>query len=285
MTPRSQVVLSVAGSTVGVDPQFGGRLSSFVVDGHELLWQPEVGAGPMPGANHPFGWGSFVMAPYAGRIRHGRFDFDGVSYELPITMPPHAIHGTVYDSAWMVDRVASDAHHATCQLSVPIGDPWPFEGHLVHEISLTETSLVQRLTLHAAESMPATLGWHPWFSRAVEGADGPIEWSFDRTNVSMLQRDADGIASSTLVSVPDGPWDDCFTGVGAVTVRWPGLLELQVSHDCPYVVLFDGLDHAVCVEPQTGPPNAPEFSQEFVSAGERLSASMSWQWRSIRSKA
>jgi aldose 1-epimerase len=284
MNPRAAVVLSVPGCSLSVEPQFGGRLSSWLVDGHELLWQPDLSDGAaMPGANHPFGWGSFVMAPYAGRIRNGKLAFDGVSYELPLAMAPHAIHGTVYDVPWEVDEVTSDPDRSHCQLSVDLRAPWPFAGRLVHRITLMEGAVRQELELRAVESMPATLGWHPWFPRTLNGATGPVEWSFAGSNVSMMQRDEEGITTATLVPVPEGPWDDCFVGIGEVTVRWPGLLEIVVSHDCPYMVLFDGLDHAVCVEPQTGPPNAVELTGEAcrTEAGMNLSASMTWSWRRL----
>jgi aldose 1-epimerase len=282
--PQASVVLSVGDSSIAIDPQFGGRLSSWCVGGNELLWQPDLAeSNSMPGRNHPFGWGSFVMAPYAGRIRRGEFDFDGAVFSLPLAMPPHAIHGTVYDVAWNVDELFCTASQSICELSVRIGAPWPFSGRLTHRITMLEHSVHQQLVLHADESMPATLGWHPWFTRDVVGASGPLEWSFDRTHVSMMERDADGITTDRLVAVPDGPWDDCFAGVGLVTVRWPHLIEVEVTHDCPVVVLFDGLEHAVCVEPQTGPPNSPELAPDAcrVKAGSTLSASMTWTWRSL----
>ena len=43
------------------------------------------------------------MAPWTGRVRDGRFTFDGVAYQLPLNKPPHAIHGTARDHPWTVD--------------------------------------------------------------------------------------------------------------------------------------------------------------------------------------
>ncbi len=65
------------------------------MDGRELLVTEAIG---------PMATGSFPMAPYAGRIRDARFAFRGQSYDLPATMPPHAIHGTVYDRPWRARR-------------------------------------------------------------------------------------------------------------------------------------------------------------------------------------
>ncbi len=299
MFAPDSIELSVAGTSVVVEPSYGGRLSSLQCAGHELLWQPDTAQGiEFPGASHPFGWGSFVMAPYAGRIRRGEFTFEGTTYRLPIAMAPHAIHGTLYDVAWNVDEVGRSESSAFCQLSVSLTDPWPFAGRVTQRIEVSADMtggaqesagvVAQRLWLHADQAMPATMGWHPWFTRVLataDGADSTLEWSFDHEGVSLLQRDADGITTANAVPVPEGPWDDCFAGVADVTVRWPGLVEVVVSHDCPVVVLFDGLDHAVCVEPQTGPPNAPELWSDRVTlgAGKVQEAHSTWTWRLLSS--
>src|SRR4029077_4118927 len=57
-----------------VDLARGGRLASLVVDGRELLVTEGYG---------PIAWGSFPMAPFAGRVRNGRCTFDAAAYQLP----------------------------------------------------------------------------------------------------------------------------------------------------------------------------------------------------------
>jgi aldose 1-epimerase len=54
------------GVTLEVSPFHGGRIASFVVDGRELL---------VTSGDAPFWWGCFPMAPFAGRVRRGRFRF------------------------------------------------------------------------------------------------------------------------------------------------------------------------------------------------------------------
>ena len=76
-----------ADTEVEIDEQAGGRLARLRVHGLEVLVARNA-------ANHPFGWGSYVMAPYAGRVRRGRFRFDDVTHELPITMKPSPFTGS-----------------------------------------------------------------------------------------------------------------------------------------------------------------------------------------------
>ena len=70
----------------------------------------------------------FPMAPWAGRVRDGRFTFDGVEHQLPLNKPPHAIHGIVRDRRWEVDARVG---HGRRSWSVELVDPWPFGGRVV----------------------------------------------------------------------------------------------------------------------------------------------------------
>jgi aldose 1-epimerase len=267
-----QLRLSAPGADLVIDLVSGGRLASFIVDGHELL----LTQGPAP-----MDWGSFPMAPYAGRIRQGRFVFRGQEHTLPIAMPPHAIHGTVFDRPWE----ALDERTITTDL----GPAWPFAGRAVQRFELEAGRLMSRLEVHASEPMPASIGWHPWFRRvprpnagmAVGSALEPVELELDAG--AMFRRDATGMATGELVvPPPPGPWDDCFTDLRRPPVlRWPGFLELTIESDCPVWVVYTMPTDALCVEPQTAPPDALNQSPVIVEPGRPLTAEMVWSWRSL----
>lgn len=234
-----------------------------MVDGRELLKTEGYGS---------FAWGSFPMAPYAGRIRDGVFTFEGRTVRLPITMPPHAIHGTVLDRRW---RVVGDG-----AIETELGPDWPFAGRVVQRFELAADHLTCRLELHADEPMPASIGWHPWFARRVPDAPEGLELDFEAG--AMYLRDADGIATSRLVTPPPGPWDDCFTDLRRPPVlRWPGVLELTVESGCPDWVVYTVPEDALCVEPQTAPPDAHNTAPTIVQPGRPLVAEMTWRWRSL----
>lgn len=265
--------LSAPGVDVLVDLDAGGRLASFVVDGRELLVTEGYG---------PIAWGSFPMVPFAGRVRDGWFEFRGRRRELPTDMPPHAIHGTVLDRRWE----ALDDHTITTEL----GPSWPFAGRAVQRFELEAGRFTSRLELHADEPMPASIGWHPWFRRrpprAASGGiqspePGPLELEFEAG--AMFRRDASGIATSELVvPPPPGPWDDCFTDLRRPPVlRWTGFLELTIDSDCPMWVVYTVPVDALCVEPQSAPPDALNTGPTLVEPGRPLIAEMVWTWRSL----
>jgi aldose 1-epimerase len=256
---------AVPGVEVVVDLVAGGRIASFLVGDRELL--RTAGAGPIE-------WGSFPMAPWAGRIRDSTFSFDGRTHRLPARLPPHALHGTVLDRRW---RVVGEGTIAT-----DLGPDWPYAGMAVQRFGLTADALVCRLELHADEPMPASIGWHPWFVRRLPGVPGELELDLDAG--AMYVRDEAGIATTRRVPPPPGPWDDCFTDLRRPPIlRWPGFLELTIGSECPDWVVYTRPEDALCVEPQTAPPDALNRDPTIVRPGDPLIAEMTWRWRSLAS--
>ena len=128
-------------ATALVDLEAGGRLASLFVAGRERL----VTGGPQAG---PMAWGSYPMAPWAGRLRRGRLSFAGRSYQLPIDAAPHAIHGTVYRRAWRVDHDGS--------IVTELGPDWPFPGRARQRFELAPEALRCTLEVHAVCVEPQT---------------------------------------------------------------------------------------------------------------------------------
>ena len=254
------IVLESGTARVEVDADHGARIASLVVDGLELL---------VARRDDPLEWGLYPMAPFAGRVRRGRFRFAGQEWSMPRNLPPHAIHGTVFDRPWDQDGDGA--------LTTPFGADWPFGGHAVHRVAVDDDALTLTLEVHAADRpMPASFGWHPWFRRRL-GGGAAVEIDLDAA--SMYVRDGDDIPTGDLVTPPGGPYDDCFTGLGRPpVVRWPGALAVTVESTCDHVVVFDERPDAVCVEPQTGPPDALNLNPTVVRPSEPLVATTVLRW-------
>lgn len=238
--------------TVQVDPDHGGRLASIDITGQPVLIGRASDRGPMQ-------WGSFPMVPWAGRVRHGRFEFAGHRHQLPLDMPPHAIHGTGYRQRWDVGTVSDDAMSMTCDLA------WELGGRAWQRVAVGDSQVTCELGVTAGSSaMPVEIGWHPWFVK-------PESLSFRPT--SMYARDDEGIPSGELVAPPPGPWDDCFVNTEPVELQY-GELTVTVTSDCDHWVVFDEPADATCVEPQSGPPDAFNVRQRVLEPGEQLVRTM-----------
>lgn len=235
------IELRAANSRCTVSPSDGGRLASLCVDDVSLLVERA--------ADHPdaMQWGSFPMAPFAGRVRNGRFTFDGNEYQLVPNLAPHSIHGTVYTQPWSVSDLGESFVTMTC----PLGDHWPFGGVAHQRIELGADGLVCTLGVTADDlAMPAQVGWHPWF---VKPSSAQLGFG------AMYRRDGAGIPAGDLVPPSEGPWDDCFVDpLAPLELRYDGggrTLTLTIDSDCPCWVVYDQPHHATCVEPQSGPPD------------------------------
>jgi aldose 1-epimerase len=255
------LVLEVGDVRAVVRPQDGGRLGSVVVAGRELLVTDRE-----PG---PMWWGAYPMAPWAGRVRYGRFSFAGLEHQLPLGMPPHAIHGVVYDRPWRVVDATT--------IAIDLDGRWPFRGKVTQRFVLDEDGLEVTMTLEAEEPMPVSIGWHPWFRRVLEPGDDPVVLDFVADE--MLVRDAEGLPSGRRMPPSGGPWDDAFTGISRGPVlAWPGRLRLALTSSCAWWVVYSEPDHAICVEPQSAPPDALNVAPEVVRPGSPLTHVMRWRW-------
>ena len=270
------VVLRSGGVEIVLDASAGGRIAALRIDGLSTLLTD--GSGPL-------GWGCYPMVPWAGRLRDGILRWRGEEHRLPThLLPPHAIHGTLVETAWAV----AHAGESDATLTADLGPPWPFGGRAVHRVSLDPDSLRATLEVHAADRpMPAIVGWHPWFPRVLRDAagaavGGPVVVDLDAGG--MLLRGPDGLPTGEVVRpIPAEPWDDCFIDVaGAPGVTWPGALELRIASDAGYWVVYTEREEGVCVEPQTGPPNGIATGEHAVVApGSPLIAAMTISWRRL----
>jgi galactose mutarotase-like enzyme len=56
---------------------------------------------------------------------------------------------------------------------------------------------------------------------------------------------------------------------------------LTIESDCPTWVVYTVPADAICVEPQTAPPDALNAGPAVVEPGRPLVAEMTWTWRSL----
>ncbi|QYX78479.1 aldose epimerase family protein [Streptomyces akebiae] len=260
-----EITLAAGDAEVVLAPANGGRVAGLRVGGVELLRQGER-------------FGCFPMVPWCGRIRDGRFLSGGSVQQMPLNAPPNAIHGTTREGAWRVAR-----HDATeAVLTYDLVDPWPYPGRVTQVFTLAPDALTLTMSVETYDSsFPAQVGWHPWFNRTL--GDGGEDVRIDFHPAWQEERGADHLPTGNRVDPRPGPWDDCFgmpDGVD-VTLTWPDRLELKVTSREEWVVVYDEQAEAVCVEPQTGPPNGLNTHPRLVTPIDPLEAATTWTWRRL----
>ncbi|HUB90778.1 MAG TPA: aldose epimerase [Dyella sp.] len=262
LAPGSRLQIRHGALVVDIAPEAGGRIAQIIRHGVPWLVDHDAQHAAM------IAWGSYPMLPWAGRIRHGRFRFEGQDYQLPRNLGGHAIHGVALAMAWQVDAHASS--HVELSLALPADERWPFGGSAHQRIEVSEDRLRMTLMVRAGEcAMPATIGWHPWFRKP------------DRVDIHPEQvypRDAEGIATLPLAAPPPGPWDDCFLNDQPVVIHRRDQ-RVRLTSDCDHLVVYDEPTHATCIEPQSGPPDAVNLERATcLSPHSSLSAWFLLEW-------
>jgi aldose 1-epimerase len=250
------ITLNSGPITVTIHPQHGGRIGSVTVDGYELLIATD---------DEALRWGSYPMIPFVGRTRHGRFTFDGHDYQLPLNMGPHAIHGMAWDRPWTV--VA--ARDRFVELAIELDDRWPFGGRALQRFIVSDIELRCEIEVQADQPMPVTVGWHPWFRR-------PCAYSLSANG--FYPRALDHVVSGEVVAPPtDVSFDDCFCHLNEPPkVWWPNGPTITITSSCDHLVVFDEPTNAVCIEPQSGPPDALNLGAVVVKPGSPMVHWMVW---------
>lgn len=205
-----------------IDAERGARLVSLQMDGHEVLGGADPGA-----ADASIGSGCYPMVPWAGRLSG------------------HDIHGPGRDATWR--------DHGDGEFSVELTDAAGEPGIATLGYLLLDDGVEMTLAWHGAPDGWCSLGFHPWFRRQLDVGD-PVQVDVEPT--TMVERGAGHLPTGARVVPSAQPWDDCFTLAAPPRLTWPGALSLALVSDAHWWVVFDASRHAVCLEPQTAPPDA-----------------------------
>ncbi len=108
-----------------------------------------------------------VLVPWPNRLRGGRFTFDAVVYQLPLTEPDkgNAIHGLARWVRWT--PLAVEPASVTLGIDLVPQNGWPFEirvevTYALHaELGLTVTGVARNT---GADRAPFGAGFHPYLS-------------------------------------------------------------------------------------------------------------------------
>ena len=258
-----RVVIEDGPLRVIVDTEDGARISSLVFNGMQMLRTT-------PQGNDPISYGSYPMAPYAGRIAAGRLQFDEEIFQLPLRNGEHALHGNVLDRAWTYIGTNENGAHG---FVIKNDERWPFNFLLSQIVQVENSTLTLTLRMESDVAQPAWVGWHPWWLRHLDRGE---EVQLTLPASTMLER-VNMIPTGRRIEPTPGPWDDTFTDLrGPVVLEWPHAARVTMNAG-NWVVVYSHEDDAICVEPQSGPPNAQALgAAHIVGPGTPLEFTTTW---------
>jgi aldose 1-epimerase len=220
-----------------------------------------------------------VLVPWPNRLRGGRFSFDGVVYQLPLTEPDkgNAIHGLARWERWSAQTF--EPASVTLGIDIVPQKGWPFEVRVDVTYALTADG---GLTVTASASnsgsrrAPFGAGFHPYLSlhgQPVEDMTLLIPAAQRLvTDEAQVPSGVEPVAGTAYDfrngrQVGDTRLDDGFTGLsfvdrrGIAEVRAPdGGAQLWFDANFQYLQVFtreaEGEESAIAIEPMTCPANA-----------------------------
>ena len=86
----------------------------------------------------------------------------------------------------------------------------------------------------------------------------------------MYERGEDHLPTGRLVRPATESRDDCFIEPLANPVVVVNDTAMTLRSDCSHWVIYDGDPDGICLEPQSGPPNAPNDAPFILEAGATL---------------
>ncbi|HEX4804367.1 MAG TPA: hypothetical protein VFU94_00575 [Conexibacter sp.] len=214
--PSGEQFELVRGERRAVVVEVGGGLRSLAVGDWEVLDGYGAGERISDGRGQ-------ILIPWPNRLRDGRYEWGGETWQLPLTEPPkgNAIHGLVRWASWRaVER--SEARVVLAHRLHPQAG-WPFTLDLELEYALDDEGLTVRTRAANAggEPCPFGAGAHPYLTvgtarvdEAVLQAPGGVRLLADERQIPTGEREAvDGTRYDFRAgrNVGDVELDDAFT--------------------------------------------------------------------------
>ncbi len=264
------------GYALEVLAHLGGALAGLQFQGQEVLRRaaPEI--------DEPLKSSGFALMPFANRIAHGRFRIGARAVQLQPNAPDqaHPLHGQAWREPWTIE--ALEAEHLALVYDYTGGEwPWAYRARQVFTLSKSGLEVVLELQNHAAEPMPAGIGWHPYLRRTpaarlramVEGV-----WLADEQCLpTALARPGQIWDFRSAAPVPQTLVDHCYSG-------WNGRVELvlpeaqlcvriEAQEPLRWLHVYSPPGEAfLCIEPVSHMPDALNRAEPPAVSGLRLLA-------------
>ncbi|MDY3555916.1 aldose 1-epimerase [Gemmata sp. JC717] len=302
--------LTDAASTVRAEvwPQWGFNCLKWQVRQPDGRWadilfhMPDWESNPVPTRS-----GQPILFPFPGRLRDGRFTFEGKTYQLPLNESSklHAIHGFTPRNRWRVTgHDCGDAHAALTGAfglakDFPEALPWwpsDFEFRVTYRLYADRLRVDARVENVGAAPLPFGLGYHGYFvlpgANAADVSDYVLQagtgalWEAENNLPTgrkiglppeldfRTPRAVGATALDNVFADASGPADPQSGLIEVATLSHPNAVgRLRVLADTSFrdLVLFTPAHrHAVAIEPYSCSADAANLQAKGADSGWRV---------------
>ena len=253
-------------------------------------------------ANKQGGQGD-VLIPFPGRVAGGRYRWDDIDYQLPITDKdgPNAIHGFVRKVDWVAVLRTEASVAFTLRFPGAQGYPFPLDLRIEYRLDAMGLTVDSAITNSGRPDAPVAMGFHPYFTvgSALVDTDAltlPFSEALEFENLLPTGRVLSVVEASLDFRSPrligDTRFNHCFMSPnreadGRARVRLGGgarACTVWMDEAFDYCVVYTGdalpagiARTSIAIEPMTCGSDAlnhPEWGLQRLAAGATLAA----QW-------
>ena len=233
-----------------------------------------------------------LLMPWPNRIRDGRYTWDGVEQQLPLTEPArsNASHGLVRWVAWTLASQTDSTVELTYRLMAQSGYPWTLDLSVTYALGDDGLTVTQGAANRSGSAAPYAQGAHPY----LIAGPGPIDsWevllpaatrslSDDERLLPVGREDVTGteVDFRTSRALGDVGFNHAFTdlvrdasGSATTSLRDPSGtgVELWVDETQPWLMVYTADDRpaplfrrSIAVEPMTAQADAFRSGEDLV---------------------
>lgn len=234
-----------------------------------------------------------ILVPWPNRVVDGRYEFDGVEYQLPLTEPSrgHALHGLVAWDRWQVVQQTASSVTLSTEVVPSLGYPFPLDIAVTYSLGDAGLTTVVEVVNRGMVAAPYGTAPHPY----LVAGDGRVDdWTLELPARDYLDVTEDRLIPVGVRPVAERPEfdferprtigdlfiDHAFTGLlrdeigrTAVTVTAADGRGVRMSwaEELPWVQVHTAdqprpeLDRlGLAVEPMTCPPDAFASGTDLV---------------------
>ncbi len=204
--------------------------------------------------------GMAMLLPFANRVRHARYVWEGTEYSLPKNNGEHSIHGLTRNLQWKLEKERENIGKCSVKLSTP---EYPAELLISITFLLEKASFTTSIEAENNGRKPAPFmaGMHPYF-RFEE------RWSIESMqNLLRLNYESEYFPDGSMTPVnPTSLNSKCgiafdntyLTNSTPILNTGKGKIEVQTAN-MPYLVIYNGKysgGTSVAAEPMSAAPDA-----------------------------
>ena len=144
------------------------------------------------GAKGKVGGQGDVLIPFPGRVRDGKYTFEGQPYNMPTNDKdgPNAIHGFLRLTKWDIEQRAAPYIVFGTDLDAQTHPGYPFSLHVLVSYMLVNSRMACLFTIKnvGKENAPVAAGFHPYFTVGSEQIDAdtlhvPMQSTLEMVNL------------------------------------------------------------------------------------------------------